>query len=160
MVRTSPPGAIFFFILSDFRGNMQENRAGSPAPFRPERGVPPRPLDRLPGDMYNSIRCISSDMHRAASEGGQGNGPSGGDGPVAGRLSTITPASLNLTQRDKKSAYLRTGSHGRITSRNSAWETGRKGMTSIAVKAHRGDRTDSARYLFLLFLAGCVTGWL
>ena len=33
-------------------------------------------------------------------------------------------------------------------------------MTSIAVKAYRGARTDSARYLFLLFLAGCVTGWL
>lgn len=33
-------------------------------------------------------------------------------------------------------------------------------MTSIAVKAYRGERTDSARYLFLLFLAGCVTGWL
>lgn len=33
-------------------------------------------------------------------------------------------------------------------------------MTSIAVKAYRGERTDSARYAFLLFLAGCVTGWL
>ena len=33
-------------------------------------------------------------------------------------------------------------------------------MTSIVVKEHRGERTDSARYLFLLFLAGSVTGWL
>lgn len=33
-------------------------------------------------------------------------------------------------------------------------------MTSIAVKEHRGERTDSVRYLLLLFLAGSVTGWL
>lgn len=33
-------------------------------------------------------------------------------------------------------------------------------MTSIAVKEHRGERTDCVRYLLLLFLAGSVTGWL